>query len=344
MNIQEYIDLYSGGPGSGCNPAKGHCGRPIGLFSPEHQKAIQKVLKDEAFKKARKALSKVVVKPTGGKITNKTKKEMLDKGALLFPTKKAILPDTIDQKVQKGQTKAKYQLTVNRYQQQTAKPDQLNIPLSGKNKWKATDLDKEAKATNLFKDVTVTVLKPVKPGPVAMGKNESATKMVKGILRHPMYGKFSTATDRFDEGNKKTWVFDADKSPEGHGNTLFVEHNRISAIKSEVRIQEIKRGQHNQIEDVKELQFPSGKSAKTYMHVRYGIKNFSWSGAEEKGWRAAGDKNLLAQLTAVQRMNLMQKIFHQYQQPFIVLSVKPMGGYKNVRARLKIGKVIEVRV
>ena len=28
MNLAAAISLYSGGPGSGCNPAVGHCGRP----------------------------------------------------------------------------------------------------------------------------------------------------------------------------------------------------------------------------------------------------------------------------------------------------------------------------
>lgn len=28
MNLQSTIDIYAGGPGSGCNPEAGHCGRP----------------------------------------------------------------------------------------------------------------------------------------------------------------------------------------------------------------------------------------------------------------------------------------------------------------------------
>ena len=30
MNLQSYIEIYGGGPGSGCNPDAGHCGRPPG--------------------------------------------------------------------------------------------------------------------------------------------------------------------------------------------------------------------------------------------------------------------------------------------------------------------------
>lgn len=30
MNLHQTIDVFAGGPGSGCNPDKGHCGRPVG--------------------------------------------------------------------------------------------------------------------------------------------------------------------------------------------------------------------------------------------------------------------------------------------------------------------------
>lgn len=37
MNLQSTISLYAGGPGSGCNPEKGKCGRPMGAWHGQMQ-------------------------------------------------------------------------------------------------------------------------------------------------------------------------------------------------------------------------------------------------------------------------------------------------------------------
>lgn len=37
MNLAATIELHAGGPGSGCNPAAGHCGRP-GLSEDQNKK------------------------------------------------------------------------------------------------------------------------------------------------------------------------------------------------------------------------------------------------------------------------------------------------------------------
>lgn len=49
MNLAATVELYSGGPGSGCNPEKGHCGRSWEGKTIYHGTAIdaaQKILKE----------------------------------------------------------------------------------------------------------------------------------------------------------------------------------------------------------------------------------------------------------------------------------------------------------
>lgn len=134
--------------------------------------------------------------------------------------------------------------------------------------------------------VDVKVLAPVTRGRPSqpMGKVEREANKNETLRRHSQYGLFTEdpISRTIQSGNRMPHIWEAEKSPDGKGATIFIQKYTDSPTKSHVIIEEVKRAENREIQSTKIHQLNSGKVAKSFIADRYGIKGIKWSGRKIK--------------------------------------------------------------
>ena len=231
MNLRDLIDIQAGGPGSGCNPLKGRCGRFKG---PE-----KKMLKEKGHL--------ISLKKKGDKYTGtlETKRNVVSK----VKVTQAVYPEESLGKV----NKAFGQHMVAPMKQQYVTYNYSVV--KGKN---VSGMSKE------FNDVPFKGAPPDKPHQFK-GKFFEALRIPYEANPDP-----SKPQTMADAEKRTSIVYDGGQMSEGQGVTLFVHKYRTGPTSGRVVLEEFDR-HDNEIVGKHQIEFHSGKSARDFMRYRYGI-------------------------------------------------------------------------
>ena len=265
MNLHSYIaSIQSGGPGSGCNPKVGTCGRPS--KEQEHKECVEKGFKGEPargtperkdWNKERRLINKLAKTRVekGGKFSSKVTQEMKKKGMVIDLKRSGV-----------QYTSKKMRIL----EEKTVLPNKKGAVIFEPGHSQHIK-DIHTPGASQSKPYTHTVYAPT-------GKNDrrSGTQRIDldpSNKPHSEIGKFTlNTTMHIPEEKRRTFVYEVEKgTAPGIGTSLFVHHELLTPTRARVVIQEVERDLYSLIVKTRQWAFDTAKQARGYLSNRYGI-------------------------------------------------------------------------